>query len=448
QLLDAELAYHAFETPEEIEAARKEAQNRKEQYRYDRAALNIPKQERFDRASREDHVVRFRMPDESITVHDEVLGDVTVQASELDDFIIRKRDGFPTYHFAVVVDDATMGVTNVIRAQEHLINTPRHVALQRALGFNVPAYAHLPLIFNPDGAKMSKRDKDKAAREACRAAGMKSSPIPAIPEAEFTTWLGDKKRQLQTNQLIALAEKINIQLPEINVDEFREAGYLPEVICNYIALLGWSPGDDIEKFDMTFLAERFDLKRIGKTNARFDRRKLLAFNNDAITEMSESKFRERLRTYCARFRPALVDGLDERRFNILADAQRVRCKTLLEAAEGAQFALLDGATMEYDAKAVDKVIAKGDGVTTLASLRDILAGVSPFEPAPIQTALESFAQERSLSMGKVAQPLRVALTGTTVSPSIDATIAVVGKDETLRRIDRVIERFAHASSGE
>ena len=186
KLIDEDKAYPAFETPEELEAKRKVAIDAKIGYKYDRAALEIPKAERTKRLEAgEPHVVRFIMPDEPITVHDEILGEVTIKPEEFDDFIIRKRDGFPTYHLAVTVDDAMMGVTHVLRGQEHLINTPRHVALQTGLGYAHPVYAHMPLIFNADGSKMSKRDKDKAAKKACKDAGLSGSPIEGLSDADF-----------------------------------------------------------------------------------------------------------------------------------------------------------------------------------------------------------------------------------------------------------------------
>ncbi|MFN7022901.1 MAG: glutamate--tRNA ligase family protein, partial [Phycisphaerales bacterium] len=165
----------------------------------------------------------------------------------VDDFVLRKADGFPTYHFGVVVDDEFMGVTHVLRGQEHLMNTPKHVMLQKVLGYRTPVYAHMPLIFNDQGAKMSKRERDQAARAAVKKAGLAEPPAPAatlIPREAFAAWLGDTKRQLESEQLEALAEAMHppLALPEVSVDDFRRAGYLPEVICNFIALLGWNPG--------------------------------------------------------------------------------------------------------------------------------------------------------------------------------------------------------------
>src|SRR5690606_33749296 len=223
--------------------------------------------------------VRLRTPDEPLVVRDEMLGEIAFTSEHWDDFVIRKRDGFPTYHFAVVVDDELMGVTDVVRGQWHLNNTAKHVLLQRALGFRTPAYAHIPLVFNIDGTKMSKRDKDKAARAAARERYTSDADLPASPAEgvgleEFRAWMGDKTRQLGRDALASFARKLEIALPEIDVEDFRAAGYLPGVLCNYISLLGWNPGlknedgTDLERWDNAFLAEHFTLDRVGKTNAR------------------------------------------------------------------------------------------------------------------------------------------------------------------------------------
>jgi glutamyl-tRNA synthetase len=435
-------AYAAFDTPEELDAKRKAAVARKEAYRYDRAALQIPKEERDARVKAgEPHVVRFMCPDTEVLVVDEVLGEVRVQAGEVDDFVIRKADGFPTYHLSVVVDDETMGVTHILRGQEHLYNTPKHVALQKALGYATPKYAHMPLIFNMEGAKMSKRERDQAARKACKEANLATSPTPALDDASFTEWLNDKTKQLSPDQLEPLASALGLQLPEVTVNDFRRAGYLPEVINNFVSLLGWSPpaeaGENIEKFDIDFLVKWFDLGRIGKTNARFDRKKLLSFNTDAITAMSDDVFARRWGDWCKDHAPEIVNEITGDTFVTLASAVRPRSKTFVDAAEQSRFALRGGDAVVYDAKAVEKNLTKneGEGLGVLRALRDEVASIEPFTPDAINGALHAFAEQRTLGMGKVAQPLRVALTGNTVSPPIGETLAVLGKQRTLARID-------------
>jgi len=445
KLLDDGLAYHAFETPEELNAMRQEALKAKKQFRYNRAALDIPEAERRRRAeSGEPHVVRFKMPETAIEFDDEIRGHVTIQATELDDLIIRKADGWPTYHLAVVVDDEAMGVTHVIRGEEHLANTPRHVALQRALGSRVPTFAHLSLIFNLDGSKMSKRDRDKAARRACVDGGIKTSPVEIIPEGEFEHWLKDKRRALAPDQLAAIADKLDIELPEIDVCDFEAAGFLPETLCNFLSLLGWSPGDDIEKFDNGFLAEKISLKRMVKTPAKFDRKKLLAFNTDALTAMPDPEFLRRWRAWCEVHDLAILEQLEDAQVELLASALRPRSKTFREAAVSARFALLRVEAIHFDEKAVQKTLLKndGEGLGALRSIRPMIETLEPFGGDSINALVKRFAESNGIGMGKVAQPLRVALTGSTVSPPIDATLAVLGKAEVLARIDRCLSECA------
>jgi glutamyl/glutaminyl-tRNA synthetase len=394
--------------------------------------LETPQNVRFARAADgEAHVVRFRMPDEAVTVHDQIRGEVVVQPEELEDFVILKNDGFPTYHFAVVVDDEAMGVTHVVRGQEHLSNTPKHVALQHALGYRTPVYAHLPLIFSQDGSKMSKRDKDKAVRDACKAKGVTAPPIATIDPAAFSAWLADSRSQLPLDALGALAGALGVDLPEIDVTDFREAGYLPEVVCNYVALLGWSPGDDVEKFDTAFLCERLALDRIGKTNAKFDR------------AMPDDVFAARWRAWCADFAPDILAAAGDS-FDVLAAAVRPRSKTLREAARSADFVLLDTNTIAYDDKGAAKWLTKndGEGLGVLRDIRARLEALPAFDAPALHALVESFANESGLGMGKVAQPLRMALTGAPVSPPIDATLAILGKQTVLERIDRCLAAFS------
>jgi glutamyl/glutaminyl-tRNA synthetase len=456
QLVEQGKAYPAFETPQELEAKRKEATAKKQTFRYDRAAyhaLPTPAQ-RLARMKESDaggggkpYVIRFYLPDEEIVVHDAVLGDVRYAAGEGDDFVIRKADGFPTYHFAVVVDDETMGVTHILRAQEHLNNTPRHVALQKALGFRTPVYGHMPLIFNMDGTKMSKRDKAKTARAAAKEAMRKDAALTAdrlaaeagLTPAALGEFLAAKSDSVDIAE--AVARRFGAALPEIEVYDFRAAGYLPEAITNFIALLGWSPGGDLEKFDSAYLASHFDLDRIGKTNARFDRVKLLSFNGDYIGAMSDERFLERWRAWCGEYAPeaaGVLEGMDSGRRLMLAKAVKPRAKTLRDALKSAAFALTPDDAIQLDPKAVEKFLVKAEpsGRDILGEVGPMLRALEPFEPASIDAAIKSLAERRGTGQGSVAQPLRVALTGTSVSPPVGETAAILGRDSTLRRIER------------
>ena len=462
-LLERGLAFPAFETPEQLASMRREAEAQKRSviYRrpdtYDHAAA-------LDRAKTDPHVIRFRMPAEPVTVRDEVLGEVTFPHDELDDFVLRKADGMPTYHFAVVVDDALMGVTHVLRGQEHLNNSPKHVALQRALGLPTPVYAHMPLIFNTDGTKMSKRDKDKAAKKALRDTAKQGTPpaveafraeldTAAAPGA-FDSWLKDKAKQLTRNDLARLATAMDLQLPEIDVEDFRAAGYLPAVICNFLALLGWNPkaknedGTDLERFDTDYLAEHFDLTGIGKTSAKFDRDKLLAFNADTIQHaMTDRAFADEWLAWSRRFDTALAAWAeaDPDRWLLAARAARPRAKTLGDAKHAIAYAFIDPAAIAYQPKGVRKFLLKGDppGIEVLSRLREALAACEPWTVDAIDRTLAA-AAEQAGGMGPVAQPVRVALTGAPVSPPPGETLALLTKDDAIARIDRCL---AHDHTG-
>jgi len=456
ELLERDLAYPAFEEPEELEARRRAAQSAKQSFRYRRPA-DFDRAAALQRMQAEPHVLRFRMPETPVRVSDAVLGEIEFGEEHLDDFVILKRDGFPTYHFSVVVDDQAMGVTHVLRGQEHLNNTPRHVALQQALGYRVPVYAHLPLIFNLDGSKMSKRDKDKAARGAVKQRGSDArAALEAIVPAErLSRWLDDKRSQLEPDELRALAEALDLSLPPIEVEDFRRAGFLPDVLCNYLALLGWSPGQkdaegrDLERFDRAFLAEHFSLERVGRANAKFDEEKLLSFNQDAISRLSDEEFFARLEAWCARYAEKRLDRDQgwRRRF---AATVRTRCRTLADAADPSGpggFALVSDDGFAFDPKAVAKHLGRGDppGLELLRELRPRLAALEPFAAAEIEAAAQAFCEARSLSLGRAAQPLRVAVTGRAASPPLGDTLEILGRESVLRRIDRCVAECAAGS---
>lgn len=477
-LVRAGRAYPAFESGDELDARRKAAVAAKQTYRYERPAGVSPgvfNEERWDRArAGETHVVRFVSPREEVVVRDQVLGDVRTAAGELDDFVIRKADGFPTYHFAVVIDDELMGVTHVLRAQEHLANTPRHVAMQKSLvrldnaqPFRTPVYAHMPLIFNMDGSKMGKRDKAKAARAALQ---QRMPGAPAVAVAAAAAELGldpallrgfmDKEND-SLEVAAAVARAYNVALPEVEVSDFREAGYLPEAITNFLALLGWNPGlktadgKDLEKFDLDFLAAHFSLERINRGNAKFDRKKLLSFNGDYIGALSDEAFASRFEHWLHHDRGELHAGLpapiadalgDPARRPVLARALKPRSKTFADALRACSFLLLPDTFQHYDDGAVAKVLRADNnaGLTLLAAFKPRLEGISAgdWTPDALHAAIEAFVKERSLpNPGPIAQPLRVALTGTAVSPGLGETMALLGRESTLARVEKCLARF-------
>ncbi len=481
QLIDEGKAYRAFETPQELDAARNDAKRQKRGYRYDRAALKLDRttiQTYLD--ENRPYVVRFKLPnDEPIVVRDEVRGEVTVDPKEMDDFVILKADGYPTYHFAVVIDDELMGVTHILRGQEHLNNTAKHVLLQDALDFRRPVFAHLSLIFNPDGSKMSKREKAKVARKAAieyldgksaeereswiaRLVSLDKKPGDLLPDdkrrhthlalpvghlftadefAEFYEHFIESEND-EVGIAHVIADDLGVDLPEIDVQDFRLSGYLPEVLVNYLALLGWSPGNDIEKFDREFLVTHFDLERLIKSHAKFDRDKLLAFNLDAIQAMSPPEFRDRWHAHLSAYHHEFVSQLSAEQFDMLAAANQSRSKTLDDTLTSSQFFIAADDAIEYEqTKAVRKALCNGEpsGYDHLAAIKPLLTDLTDWTKESIERVVNDYSQEHAnAKLGKVAQPLRIAVSGGTVSPAIFDTLAILGREAVVNRIARCL----------
>ncbi len=385
QLLDEGKAYYAFETSEELKQMRDDAAAAKQNFRYPRPEKFPTKDEAEQaRAAGKPVAVRFVCPMREVTIRDDAFGEVTMPPSEQSDFIILKADGWPTYHLANVVDDALMGVNYICRGQEFLAQTWRHAALREALGFETPRYCHLPLILDMQGRKLSKRDG------------------------------------------------------AVEVHSFRKMGYLPEALVNFIALLGWNPGGDREKMTLDEMVDLFGPERIGKANARFDRDKLLAFNTDAMAAADEQCLLLGLKDYLSLNPDVPIPQDDEVLMQLLR--ANTNARTLADIADKCGVLFASDDAYEYDPKAVKKVLAKNDGAgyEVLRELRDVLSEC-PWEPDKLQQAIKDFCQKKELGMGKVAQPLRVAVTGTKVSPGIDQTLAILGRDKTLARIDRCLK---------
>ena len=448
QLVAEGKAYEAWETSEELDLLRKEATARKEAFRYHfRGPVTAEQRAQFVAEGREP-VLRFRCAGTAVTIQDEVLGEATLPAGEVDDFVIRKKDGFPTYHFAVVVDDELMKVTHVLRAQEHFTNTAKHMLLQDALGFRRPVYGHLSIIKNPDDSKMSKRDKDKVLRKAVKERALTAPPAGTVSAEAWAKWINDDNVQLSLDDAISLAESLKVTLPEINVDDFRRSGYLPEVLCNFLALNGWSPGGDVEKFDNEFLKQRFGLDRVMKTPAKFDRLKLLSFNTDAITSMPADLFARRCREHAEQFRPEFIKRLGDAKFALLMIACQERSKTLDDPFKSNAFLLAEDSTLVFsDDKNVRKALGIGanptdggkTGLDHLRAMRGILAGVGDWSQTSIEAVTTAYCNEHAgAKIGSVAQPLRIGVAGSTVSPPIWDTLVLVGKASALARIDRCI----------
>jgi glutamyl-tRNA synthetase len=450
RLLDRKLAYEAFETAEELAARREAVVRTGGAWTYDRtAALGLsPEQIRQFKAEGRPCVVRFRVPDKTYLVEDQILGTVSVAGPEIGDFVIWKADGFPTYHFAVVVDDILMGVTDVMRGQEHLLNTVKHLALYEGLGAAPPRYAHLPLIFNPDGSKMSKRDKAKAARESARqwlagkADGRKLLAAAAgLSERDCDDFM--QKRNDDVATAAAIAGVTGARLPEIDIHDFRASGYLPEALVNYLALLGWSPKDDSVQVDAATLVRMFDIGGIGRSPARFDRTKLLTVNAEAIRALPQEEFCARLRAYFSDFFPEYVQTMTPEQFEYFCAAYQVRARTLAEPAESGRFFVAGDAAISYDAPAAQKALTthEDEGVRMLRAVLPALQQAEPWTPETLGEAIEETIQAQGVGLGKLGQPLRAAISGGTVTPPLFETLMVLGKERVIARVEQCLRAF-------
>jgi glutamyl-tRNA synthetase len=379
-MLDDGTAYHCYCTKQELDAMREGQIARKEKPRYTGIC-----RDRTEPRPGVDPVVRFRNPlDGAVVVNDMVHGPVTFQNKELDDLIICRSDGTPTYNFCVVVDDMDMGVTHVIRGDDHLNNTPRQMNMLLALDAAVPEYAHVPMILGPDGAKLSKRHG------------------------------------------------------AVSVLQYEEEGYLPDALLNYLVRLGWSHGDQ-EVFTREEMIAAFDIHDVNKAASAFNPEKLLWLNQQHMVRAEPASLVPHLR---AQLRRLGTDSDDQKLLEGVIVAQRERAKTLKEMAQNSRFFFMDA--IEIDPKAAAKHLS-GDGAQILAKVRAHLAELSDWTSEAINAALNALATSLQSGLGKIAQPVRVAVTGTAVSPPIDATLALLGRARTLSRLDAALARAQAAS---
>jgi glutamyl-tRNA synthetase len=372
-LLKEDKAYHCYCTRDEIDTLRNEQMARKEKPRYDGRCRN-----RTDVGDGLQSVVRFRNPDDGAVVFEDLVrGTISVQNQELDDLIIARSNGTPTYNFTVVVDDMDMGITHVIRGDDHINNTPRQINILRALGAKLPIYAHVPMILGADGARLSKRHG------------------------------------------------------AVSVLQYREDGYLPKALLNYLVRLGWSYGDQ-EVFTVDEMIELFDLKDINRAASTFNNEKLLWLNHHYLMNDDPGHVAEHLKWHfdtagiATDVGPTLVD---------LVKVQRERCKTLVEMTEMSLFLYQD--FDQYDEKSVKKHF-KAKCLPVLQHMLEQLSSVDSWNAQNIHDLVENAAQSMDKKMGDIAQPLRVAVAGKAVSPPIDITLELLGKDRTLQRIEKAI----------
>lgn len=439
------LAYRAYETPEELDAMRKDAEKHKRAFIYRNPKLTDEQIRRFESEGRP-HVLRLATPVKEYRFRDEVLGkDIVVAADRVQDFVIKKADGMPTYHFAVVVDDAEMGVTHILRGQEHTLNTINHLALQEALGYARPAYGHLPIILNTDGSKMGKRDRDKKVRHHAnlwlkntKKSQADLAHLANMQPETIEHWLADDGRQLDPSQQQKVMHVVGLResdLPEVLVHDFRKNGYLPEVLLNFLALLGWNPGGDKERMTIGEMIALFDISGIGKANAKFARDKLVAFNTQACEDAPQDRLLPAFRDYLSVNPESPLNRADDGDLSKLL-AMKKGFRLLRDVDEAARFFYVPYDQLVFDPAAVEKVLKKndGEGVTVLRELQPILNAVADWTAHSLEAAVKAYTDAKGLGLGKVAQPLRVAISGTTVSPPIFESLAFLGKERAMTRI--------------
>ena len=384
-LLTDGAAYLCFCTPEELAARRKEAEKAGRPPGYDGRCRTIPRSEAVARQEGgEPAAVRLAIPRPGQTrFEDMIRGEVTFDHDAIDDYVLLRSDGTPTYHLASTTDDVDYEISHVARGEDLLSSTPKHILLTRALGATPPTYAHMPLLFGPDGSKLAKRH------------GVTS------------------------------------------VSAYRQAGYLPEAVFNYLSLLGWSLDSERELFTATEAVAAFDLTDVSRNPAVFDAEKLAWMNGVYIRELEESEFVERARPFVE---AALDFGDAEwRRFAGLATEIQERVETLADVPAMAAF--LTERELVYDESSWSKVMTKPDAETALKSASERLRAVDSWQAESIESALRSMLEDLELSARKGLQPVRVATTGSHVSPPLFESLEVLGQEESLVRIEAALGRL-------
>lgn len=381
RLLDEGQAYRCYCSKERLEQIRIEQLAKKEKPRYDGHCRNLKNTNGSLHSSSKSFVIRFKNPSEGrVTIQDAVHGEVVIQNEELDDLILVRSDGIPTYNFGVVVDDIDMDITHVIRGDDHLANTPRQINIYHALGETVPIFAHIPMILGSDGKRLSKRHG------------------------------------------------------AVSVQHYRREGILPDALLNYLIRLGWSHGDQ-EIFSREEMVDFFDIAHINKAAAIFNDEKLLWLNQHYIKESDPKKAVAELQLHLKDIGVFTDHGPQLKDVFI---AQRERARTLKEMAEKSTYFYQDFESIDKDAK--DKNL-KGDAAPALKALREALSTLNTWKAENIHSCIAETADKLGLKLGKLAQPLRVAVTGNTISPPIDITCELIGRERVLNRLDRAMAQI-------
>ncbi len=380
KLLDRGLVYRCYCTPEELAERREAALKAGRPPMYDGRCRGI--KEALDKP----FALRFRVPGGTTSFKDEIKGEISFDNSTIEDLIILRSDNTPTYNFCVVVDDATMAITHVIRGDDHINNTPKQILLYRALGYELPVFAHLPMILGSDKTRLSKRHG------------------------------------------------------ATSVMAYRDMGILPHALVNYLARLGWSFGDQ-EIFSINELVEKFSLESVGKSSGVFNPEKLIWLNQHYIKESKPEELAPLLLPFLKEMGlPATVGP----RLNMIVKTLQERSKTLKEMAEGAAFYFRD--RVEYDPKAAEKFLTP-ESSELFSLLADRLSALPVFDAVSMEGAFNSILAEKDMKLGKLAQPVRVALTGGTISPGIFETMEALGKEKTIERLRTALEFIGGTGKG-
>jgi glutamyl-tRNA synthetase len=379
-------AYYCYCTPERLREERERAEQRGEAWQYDRACLGLSPERlaKLDAAGTP-RAIRFKVPPGRTSFDDAVRGRIEFDTANIEDFVVLRSDGHPTYHLSVVVDDVDMQITQVIRGDDHISNTPKHVLLFEAFGAPTPRFAHVPLILGADKKRLSKRHG------------------------------------------------------ATSVTEYRRQGYLPDAMANFLALLGWSPGDDREIMARDELIASFSLENVSGGNAVFDTEKLDWMNGQYIARMPIAKLAAAVEPF---LREAGLPLPDSREYlSRLLELLRPRAKRLTDFVELARPFLVD--TVEYDPDAIEKHLSSAELAAHIAALAAVLRGVMTFDEPHVEAAVRGSAAERGIKAGQLIHATRVAVTGRTSSPGIFEVLALLGRERTLARLDRLIA-FLHS----
>ncbi|HHE9463688.1 TPA: glutamate--tRNA ligase [Haemophilus influenzae 10810] len=380
EMIEQGLAYRCYCTKERLEELRHTQEQNKEKPRYDRHCLHD-----HSHSPDEPHVVRFKNPTEgSVVFDDAVRGRIEISNSELDDLIIRRTDGSPTYNFCVVVDDWDMGITHVVRGEDHINNTPRQINILKAIGAPIPTYAHVSMINGDDGQKLSKRHG------------------------------------------------------AVSVMQYRDDGYLPEALINYLVRLGWGHGDQ-EIFSREEMINYFELDHVSKSASAFNTEKLQWLNQHYIRELPPEYVAKHLEWH---YKDQGIDTSNGPALTDIVSMLAERCKTLKEMARSSRYFFEEFETFD---EAAAKKHFKGNAAEALTKVKEKLTALSSWDLHSTHEAIEQTAAELEVGMGKVGMPLRVAVTGSGQSPSMDVTLVGIGRDRVLARIQRAID-FIHAQN--